>query len=342
MVCLRSAAVLLACAISANALELTWPPAKHPWAERIDRAHDAACRLVLNWTEGVDSWLVARFDSRNTTADCPNGEPPLVYRSTDAVEKEGSRIILSPVFDVRDYEGFSLGLKARARLKLPQLSRRLSLIFDSDYDDRDLTPDIAKSQDVGLRSGDRTAANLQYEFEDRWLFKTRLEAGLKFRPEPVPRIGVRGRLSRKVGPATSRFTQTFFWDGDYGWGERSSLDFEKRKRDLYYANLNANVLWAENSDGVQGGSTFQIYRFLNRSRAYGFIAGAYGPLEPRAYVDMYSVRLSWRQKLFRDWLFLEIAPGFDWPEKHDLKQVAIFQIKFDIVIGDWTERTNGY
>lgn len=307
--------------------------------ERIDLLHESACGYLLSWSEGVDGWLAGQIrDPRtpNTTRTTP-----LVFDEEAAVESEGSRLILSPIVETREYEGFKFGLKFRAKLSLPRLSERIDLILDSDYDDRDPAPDLNKPRDIGLRSTDNGAANLRLRLDDVWKFKTALEAGLKFKPEPVPRLGARGRITWKKPWLTARFTQRVFWESEDGFGERSTLDFEQYKKDVYMRRLSTSVLWSEGSDGVQGGQTLQLYRYLSKRRAVGLILGVYGPLEPSAHVDTYSARISWRQRIHRDWLFLEFEPGVDWPRDRDYQDVFIARVKFDIIFGDWIEGANG-
>lgn len=309
------------------------------WIERIDLLHEAACGYVLSWSEGVDGWLTGHLrDPRATTA---NPGSALVYTAQGAEDVEGSRIVVSPIIEVREYEGIEFGLKFKAKLRLPQFSERLDLIFDSDYDETDLTPDLNKPRDVGLQPGDSSAANLRLRLRDDWKIKTAVEAGLKFKPEPTPRLGVRGRVTWQKPWMTARFTQKFFWESGNGFGERSTLDLEQHKKDWYLRRSSTSVLWTENSDGVRGGQTFQFYRYLSQRRAVGLILGIYGPLEPSAHVETYSARISWRQRIHRDWLYLEFEPGVDWPRERDYVEVFLARLKFDIIFGDWIEGSNG-
>lgn len=307
--------------------------------ERIDLLHEAACGYVLSWSEGVDGWLAERLRDPRTPDAART--PPLVFDEEQAEESEGSRLILSPIVETREYEGSKFGFKFRAKLSLPRFSERIDLILDSDYDDRDPTPELNKPRDIGLRSSDNGAANLRLKLDDVWKVKTALEAGLKFKPEPVPRLGARGRITWKKPWLTMRFTQRIFWETENGFGERSTLDFEQYEKSVYMRRLSTSVLWSEGSDGLQGGQTLQLYRYLSRRRAAGLILGVYGPLEPSAHVDTYSARVSWRQRIHRDWLFLEFEPGVDWPRDRDYQEVFIARLKFDIIFGDWIEGANG-
>ncbi len=309
------------------------------WIDTIDRYHEAACGYVVSWGEGMDGWLADRLRDPRQSSD--GNQPPLVYEPAQAEESEGSRVILTPVVEAREHSGPSVGLKLRAKLSLPRVSERVDLIFDSDFDDSDLTPNISRAGDVGQRTPDQGAATVRLRLNDVYKFKTSIDTGLKFKPEPVPRIGLRGRLTRPSTNLLARYTQIFFWDGKERLGLRSTLDLEQSKKNVYLRRSSTSIRWSEGSDGVRGGQTFQFYRFLSERRAIGLSIGAFGPLEPSAHVETYSARLSWRRRIHRDWLFMEIETGVDWPRERDYQEVYLARVKFDIVIGDWIEGPNG-
>lgn len=290
--------------------------------------------------ESIDHWISLRFDNWNEENATERRDPPLIRRMRDD-DSRGSRVTLCPVVEVSESGGVSLGLKVKAKLDLPESSHRVRLIIDSDYDETDLTPELSRSQDVGLRGGDQRAASIEVDVVDLWKFRTSADFGLKFKPEPQPRIGVRGRLTRKLDPLRLRFTQRFFWEGGDGFGERSTIDLEHQKPDTYLRRLSASVLWSEASEGVRVGYTFQNYWYLSRSRAIGINLGAFGPLEPHAFIETYSARISFKRRLLRDWLFMELEPGIDWDREEGYQAEYFFRIKFDIIFGDWVELTNG-
>lgn len=314
-------------------------PVEPDWIETVDRYHDAASSYVVAFGEGMDGWLARRFQTPENRLK--RQRPNLLYDPQQLMDAKGSRVVVSPALELQEADGASFGLRIKGRLMLPRFSDRLELVFDSDDDLTDVAPDLPLPREIGLRPSDEGSASLRYRLSDDLKFKPSLEAGLKFKPEPVPRLGLRLRLNTRRTWITTRLTQTFFWESQEGWGERTIFDLERARRDRYLCRLSSSVLWTENSDGLQGGQTFQYFRYLSGRRAIGLKLGAFGPLEPSAYVETYSAHLVWRRRVHRQWLFLELEPGIDWPRDRNFDATAIFRVKLDIIIGDWFENENG-
>lgn len=316
-------------------LEPSRPDSEKKFINTVDRYHEAASSYVVGLGEGMDGWLDKKLQSPN--APSPDYRTPLLYDAEHLAHAEGSQIILSPTFTRSETRGTVLGLRTRGRLALPRVSDRLDLVFDSDRDDKDLTPDVMNANDTGINSGADAQASLRYVLSKRMRLKPSLEAGLKFKPAPVPKLGLRLRLEHGEPSFTSRLTQKFYWESDDGFGERTTFDFEHGEKNNYLHRLSTAVLWAESSDGVQIGQTLQLYKFLSKRRAAGIKMGWHGPLEPHAYVEEYSAHLYWRQRMHRNWLYLSAEPGLDWPKENGFKTSLFVQVAIEIVIGDWIE-----
>jgi hypothetical protein len=312
------------------------PRRERPILDTLDDYHDYISSRVLGFGAGMDGWLSKRLRDPKERADPPPAPP--VYDRNNMDEIEASRLILSPIVTFRDGDGLRVGMQSRGKLHLPQVSERLDLIFDSDDGESRTTPGLADVNDVGFREGPSGSAKLRLRLYDDLKFRSSVEAGLKFKPEPVPRLGVRLRLSAHRDSFTARWTQTFFWETEDGFGQRSVIDLDQGEPGRYLRRLSTSILWSEGSDGVRGGQTLQLYKYLSARRVLGVKFGVDGPLEPSAHVETYSVRALWRQRLHREWLFIEIEPGVEWPRERDYDTTPLVRVKLDIIFGDWDER----
>lgn len=306
-------------------------PVGEPVLNKLDRYHQSASSYVVGFGEGMDGWLSNRF--RDPDARAGGDSPPLVNRE----DSDSSQMTLSPFIYYRDGDDLKVSLQARGKLRLPRFSERLELVFDSDDNERTITPESSRAGDLGLRRKDDSTASLRYRLSDDWKFKPSIEAGLKFKPEPTPRLGLRLRVKRRFEWFDSRFTQSLFWERGEGLGSRSTLDLEQFEKERYLRKITTGLLWTEESDGAQGSLALQGFKYLSGRRAIGMKLGVNGPLEPSAHIDLYSAHLVWRQRLHRDWVFLEIEPGVDWPRDRDYDATPLVRIKLDIILGRFAD-----
>lgn len=310
------------------------------FSQRVDREHAAISSYIIGFGEGMDAWISKPFRDRPRAR---NGRVDRFLNDPRAVEDApASRIKVSPTFAVREAKGLDVGIRVNGKLRLPRVADRLELIFDSEYDDTEVDNEVRREQRAQLTGDQDGAAALRYYLQETLNFKASIDAGLKFKPEPVPRLSLRLRGYHRFDELTARMGQTFFWETQDGFGTRSQFDLEQQTPQVDLRRLTTGLLWSENSDGVQASEYLSYFRFLTRRRVLGGRIGLGGHLEPHAQADNYTARLVYRQRVHRDWLFLEIEPGLDWPRDRDFETTPFVNVKLDIIFGDWEDRPAGH
>ncbi len=81
----------------------------------------------------------------------------------------------------------------------------------------------------------------------------------------------------------------------------------------------ANVAWYEEEDGLPHSLIFKLYHVLSKERMLLYEVGNYFNTEPSHRMTDVQLRLRYRQRFYRDWLILEIAPQISFPEAYDRK-----------------------
>lgn len=307
---------------------------------RIDRWHGAVGSYVTGFGEGMDAFLAAPFKDRPHRR---NGQLPKLINDPSLIdETRSSRVRVSPSTTLREGEGFGFDIGFNAKLRLPRFSDRLELLVDSQSREESVLDDLERDRTT-TRPADNDSdgvAALRYLLKETLNFRASIIAGLKFRPEPVPGIGLRLRGHHDFDGFTTRLTQSFFYETEDGFGEKTQFDIDQQERQNFLRRLTTTVLWSEASDGVAAGQSLSYYKYLTNRRVAGFRIGATGHLEPEALVENYNARLIYRQRIHREWLFVELEPGIDWPRDRDFEETPYAKLKFDIIFGDWGETTS--
>jgi len=314
------------------------PPSTNTFSltREVDEAHSAIGGYVAGFGRGMDAFLSAPF--RDRVRGEKNGiAQKMIIDPAVADEANKSRVKVSPSVTARESDGVTLDVSFNAKLRLPRFSDRVELIVDSMSKEESVLDDLERDRTTTRPENDDSdgAAAIRYYLKETLNYKASVTAGLKFRPEPVPGLGLRLRIYHDFEDFTTRLTQSMFYETEDGFGEKTQFDLDQQERQNYLRRLTTTVLWSEVSDGVAAGQSFSYYKYLTRRRVAGFRVGVTGHIEPEAEVDNYNGRVTYRQRIHRDWLYLEIEPGVDWPRERDFDATPYIKVKFDIIFGDF-------
>lgn len=123
--------------------------------------------------------------------------------------------------------------------------------------------------------------------------------------------------------------QTFYYEtGNNGFGSRTVFEPEFLisenwlLRNYTVLELNQSIL------GIEFQSTFTLYQDLGRNRAIAYEAGVYGETNRRIRYTNYGATVTYRQQMFREWLYGEVTVGVAYP-----RQLPEWERRGDPMIG---------
>lgn len=299
----------------------------------VDRSHAKLSNLLLDTVERVDNFL------HDTMTPAEEEALPLIgqfygdrrFRSSAT---SGSYVTITPEITFSDDPVVDTSVDFSAHLKLRRVSDRLELFVDRFDDDADLLDGVLGRLNQKLRdNNEEGGAGLLYHLPDYFALKSSMSVGVAFKPAPVLRLKLRERLTTRAGRWQVRLSEIPFWESDDGFGEKTELALIRPLSTDTVLRSTSGAVWSETSEGVDLGHAFVVSHSLSRRRSISFRAGVAGHTEPSAIVDGYSGRATWRQRVFRDWLYLEIEPGVDFTDENDFKATPLLSLRFDIVLG---------
>jgi hypothetical protein len=301
---------------------------------RLDRSHRYLSNRVMRLAESINNVFTSAFGKDEDTGDEMTRR--FYGNLLTAYQVEGSHIRVRPRFIMTEGEGSEYKLDFSARLRLHDISDRLRLYADSYDTDYDTMEDIFSAryrQRLELERGEGATAGLTYFFSDHMRRKLSLSTGLKFRPEPSPKIRLRGLLRKTFAIWRAELRQSVFWSEKDGAGEKTEFTLDRPVGDIHLVRFHSSVVWSEDSHGVDWGQFASYYANFSSRRSTALKLGVRGYSHPSWITDQYLLRVAYRQRVHRDWLFMEIEPGLDFFREDDFKMIPLINIKFEIVIG---------
>ena len=202
------------------------------------------------------------------------------------------------------------------RLKLPRLSSRAQL-FISASEDEDF--DI-ESDPISVRPAHEDADNSELTAGLKWFLKESEAYNLSFDTGAswdYLFAGVRFRALQEYGSWQGRLTDRLRYYTDDGLENKLSYDLERRLSTKMLFRTTSSINWDEKKDGFPHSQYFRLYQVMSEFQALSYEAGIYLDTEPSYKLTDLQFVVKYRQRFFRDWLMLEIAPRVTFPEDHD-------------------------
>jgi hypothetical protein len=231
------------------------------------------------------------------------------------VEENRSRIKIKLALGYSDLYDFEFQPGVDIRLSLPQLENRFN-IFISANDDSDFDVDSNPISNEDPNSGEELTVGARYFLALGERYNVSVDTGLSLN---YAFAGLRYRhLHQFLGTDwNGRFTNRLRYYSDNGWENRASYDVERALGERFFLRTTFTGIVAERFDGVPASAVAKLYQVLNIERALLYEVGVFTNTEPEFELTDLQLRLRYRQRFYRDWLVLEVAPQVSFPNEFD-------------------------
>jgi hypothetical protein len=230
-----------------------------------------------------------------------------------------------------EIDAWSLLSNVRIRLALPRLEHRLQLIMNSDSE--------ADETDLGAILGD-DARDSTFDAAVRFLFsedarhRISFDAGLRG-TGPVQAFGrARGRLIVPHAKWELRLTQTFAWYTSDGFVATSEMRWTRPLIEKWWFRSVSTLHWGQKPSGVTPRQGFIVARELSDRRAYRVEVSGIWPETPHPHTTRYAAEFTYRQLVYKKWLYVEVAPIVDFRREWNYKTNPGISLRFEVLFGD--------
>lgn len=218
-------------------------------------------------------------------------------------------------FDLEKTRGSSPSLspKIRLRLRLPNLSNRFDVFFERDDENKTIVgeSDSAVTRQLGSGQQNTAQVGLGYEILRGIDSLLSFRAGIRLtnrKPDPF----VRSRYNLSFGKserAEWRVGQSLFWRQVEGFGETTTLDYERRVGGPFIFQWNNSATVSQVTEAFRWGSSVTVLHPLDERRTMLYSYSADGQTGQPDAVSRFGPRVSYRQQMNRRWLFGEVYIG---------------------------------
>lgn len=269
-------------------------PVEQTWA---DEQHQEVKDTLHNWANIIDEWI-GEADPKNPAS-------------------AGLRIMLDNEWN--RYDKYSIKPRVRGKIRLPALKKHLSLVFgDEDLDNESGDKNrIARNYDEPLKNNkkydrrqsrnDNSSVGLRWSDSIKQLgIDTDLDVGIRSGADVFLRLrgnkewhvtdNISTRLEQiyRYGSNSKHYLRTNF---ETKYQETETIFFANHLHFQYTRDVDEEISW--------GNSLYRQHDFKNFKRLnYGLYVS--GPLNNKKFdINQYGPFISWRQPIFRKWVFIQ-------------------------------------
>lgn len=248
------------------------------------------------------------------------------------LETAESQLRLRLIEDWDERYGNDIRVRVGGKVNLPAISSRLDLVFRGDNPTDEVNGEEDRSQ---------SPIGLQYQVGSRITTKHRFDLTLGM-SSSGPRPGVKYRFMTPLSDRnTMRFTQRVQYEIDEGAYATSRLELDHQLSDDQLLRSFSRVFYGRESQGYEWSTSLaHIKRWQNgkqKQRATMLYGEVWGVTEPNQYISNYRLGLRFRRQTYRDYLFLEFEPSYNWRiDEPGLERAGAWkvEIRFEFLLYD--------
>lgn len=230
--------------------------------------------------------------------------------------------------------GVEFQSSVKGRVRLPNINRRLNLLFSDDENDRDTIPTFRNraSQDnsnesslLGDLLGIKNSDPVDYDFD----------VGTK--SDDGPKLFTRVRAIFEFWPSSNsnlQLSQSFFWLDGLGYGEESRLDYNQTLSESALFRWTSIAEFSEETAGLYLEQNVIFYQQLDPKRGISYNLRVLGETRPTLKVNEYGFLVLYRRNILRPWLFYEVEPSIFWPIETDREMALRLIFRLEVQLGD--------
>lgn len=224
----------------------------------------------------------------------------------------------------------------RIKIDLPKTKKKMKLVLESDTEQElqsGLDHPAEQSPGKAASEADYYAA-LQRELAefDEWKFYSSL--GLKLRIPLDPFLRIRATRLENFAKWKMRFSETLFWFDSLGTGAASLLEFDRTMYNNLLFRSTSSAIWKDETDDYELTQSFKLFHEITERRAVSYTIAAYGTNKPTIHSTSYLFNIRYRQRIHKDWLFIEIKPEVLYERENDFHPEPTLTLQVDMIFGN--------
>lgn len=222
----------------------------------------------------------------------------------------------------------------KTRIRLPNISKHLSLLITDDENDDNTIPLSKQSAQQDLSDGPSTLGKLLGVNRSD---PVDYDIDIGSKSDDGPKIFTRARATWQLWPSDNsylRLSQAIFWLDGLGYGEESRLEYNQNLDETTLFRWTTATEFSEETDGLAIEQSLVFFKQIDAKRGLSYDIHMSGATRPTLKVTDYGLRILYRRNFMKPWLFFEMEPSIFWPLEYDRDMSVRLIFRFEVQLGN--------
>lgn len=236
-----------------------------------------------------------------------------------------SRIRLRQRYEVRERALMQDDFQIRFNIRLPKLEEKFKFQMNKKQSP---TKKKAEIKEEAVRD------SLGNELSTTWQYR----ADVGINASIPPRIFFRNRLRKnwQTGELIQRFVEEVSWFSDRHWEQNMSLDTDYIISEESLLRFNNSSDWKITRKDFTTSHGPSLRRRLSNNSAISLGLSMSTIVEEEAwYVTNYRLATTYRMNLYKQWLYLDLTPGLDFPKQWSFRRTPFVALQIEALFGGY-------
>jgi hypothetical protein len=280
------------------------------FSDQVSEVHQSVSERILSISDSIDWFLTDEEQSR----------------------KNKTRVKLSFMSSKMESSDIENDFNFKVSLRLPNFQNKLKLTFENEAEEDNKV--IRQQGRLKTERGSRGArSSLSLWMKEVMNFRVKLTTGvkLKFPPQIFGKL----KLNRidHIGKWRVQFAPTFLWSSEEGYGEYTSLYFDREISKWMLFRFSNEQNWYDDTDELKTSHGPSLIHQLSEKRVISYNFRANFTNRPTFEIENYNFNIGYRQNLKKNWFFYHFIPQMDFAKDNDFKMRLGATIKISLIFG---------
>jgi hypothetical protein len=235
----------------------------------------------------------------------------------------------------------------KLRFDLPNTTKKLKIVIEKQQDeianaltDNSVSNNKTLNKDGKISKDNDThyTAGANFFLTKSKYFVSFLHFGIRLDMPLNPNVKLDLEKEIKLKKYNINLSQKFIYYRQEGLQEISQLLINRKLNENFQLSLINSLVWTEVTDDFILRNNLILSQSLGDEKTLSYSLGSNTVFSPSFRNESYDASISYRQLLYKDWLYGTLTSGIDFPRANGYKSENFVQVRFDIYFKERPEK----